>query len=264
MRQVTNNSILASEHFGMNVCRLSHRACNLFFSQPWLIASACAGLVHSAAIAQVGDLIDVPSPPPLPAPGMLDQHVLEQPLPLAIGLVVLSLVLGAIARARTTPQQRKLLGLVSVFAFVAGIGAYVAGKVVQTPRERMMQACSTLVHDVAKANVQGVRSGMTQQCTLTYFEAPLGLPAQGILDRVAQQFANSGVYALEDYKIREIEAVEDREGFGRVQVKVWAKAKAGFPVNSWWRLDYVQENGTWKANAISAISISGMRAAGGR
>jgi hypothetical protein len=236
------------------------------------LACACAAIAlcsvslggFSQAFAQPSTLIDVPDPPPLASPSLLDRAVFEQPLPLAAGCIIASLLAGAIARSRTSSQQRKALGVASIALFVLGVGAYVAGRVVHTPRERMLVATRALVDAVATANVDAVRAGLTNDCTLTYFEAPLGLPAKGILDRVATQFAGGGIYSLEDYTIRAIQAAPSRPGFGQVQVKVWAKAKAGFPINSWWRLDYVEQEGTWRANAIMAVSISGLSNASGR
>jgi hypothetical protein len=229
-----------------------------------LLALACCLLASAPALAQVGNLIDVPDPPPLASPGLFDRFVLEQPLPLAAGCIIASLIVGAVARTRSTQGQRKAFAGASLVLFLAAVGVYVAGRAIATPRERMIAATRTLVDSVAKADVSSVRAGLTPDCTLTYFQAPLGLPAQAILDRVASQFATTGVYALEDYAIRSIQAAPNRPGFGQVQVKVWAKAKAGFPVNSWWRLDYVEQDGTWRASAIMAVSISGIGNASGR
>ena len=208
-------------------------------------------------LAQIANLVDVPDPPPLPTPGLLERFVFVNPLPLAVGLILAWLVIGLLARARQSVKHQRIAASIAMVVFCLGIAVYVAGRLITTPRERMMQTTRALVAAVAKADVQTVRSSLTPDCMLSYFDAPMGIPVQAILSRVQEQFTASGAFALEDYNIRAISAIEDRDGFGRVQVKVWAKAKSGFPVNSWWSIDYTREGDEWKASAIQGISMSG-------
>lgn len=199
--------------------------------------------------------LNLPDPPPLPSPGLLDRHLFESPW-----LLVSLLTFGAIVTIFTAYQRGRLrrafpLALASV---VGALAVWIASRVVTTDREKMLAATESLVRAVASGNGSSVDALLADDTSL-HLGAFGGEYAKSVIvGRVNREFVRGGEYEVQpDWKLLERQAAKDGPSVGRVQIKVRVTPeKWKFPVLSWWRVDFRAEGDSWKARRLELLGLS--------
>lgn len=210
------------------------------------------GLASEFARA-AGNPLQIPDPPALPPPGLVDRWVLESPWPLALACLAAGIVAW---RAGWLGGRGWLAGVMG--AVVAG-ALLLAGLLVQTPRERIAASARRLVRGVATGSPAGVGAELARDARLRAWLFAAGIDRDQILAEVGARFG-SGEFRLEDWGVLELDACQDGPNVGRAHVKVRVvPAATGTPHLSWWKLDYrLEEGGVWRARGIEPFAVMGV------
>ncbi len=201
--------------------------------------------------------LEVPDPAPLPKPPMLPHLLFENPLPVALVLVVLGLVLYVVLNARARFKQGVMAA--GACAVLAG-GVWILAGLVQTDQERMRQTARELVEAVTKVDVGAVDRLLTSDARLSGVPmlGEMGKPA--ILTAVEGNLGPGGGFEVAEYSIQEMQAAVDGPSSGRVQLRVRVEVRQmGYPNVSWWGLGLSRgSDGAWKVVSIRALAIRGV------
>lgn len=199
--------------------------------------------------------LDATPPQPLPTPGLFDLYLFENPWFLMIAATIIALTVFALFTTRGKSGKARLAMALGIC--VAGV-VFALATFVDTPREQLKMRTIELIGAVARADTDIVQDVLTADAILYSPLTPDGARTEQILSRVKLDMAANGRYAVKDVRVVEIQAAMSGESRGIVQVKVRATSNlSGFPIPSWWRIDYERDvdSGEWDASGISMLSI---------
>lgn len=202
--------------------------------------------------------------PPLPSPPLLPRLFLEQPTPLAVALVIATIVSMAVLNRRGKAVQ----GTVAAAFGVLVAAVIILATAVQTDRERIAAATEDLVNAAAAVD----------QTALDRMLAPdVRLLAQARINEQVQRegpkltdsgwdkatiLAQADEYLKGPFKVSsaavlETQALLDGPTSGRTQVRVRAVPEIyNFPVITWWRVTWRKgSDGQWQAIAIEPLDL---------
>lgn len=205
-------------------------------------------------LAQGGlSVFTVPTPPPLKSAPIWETYVLEQPWPLVAILVVVAIVLFVKGRGKARKVGPPI-------AILAAIAVALAGSFVTTARETMIASARALVAAVVAADASTLDAQLDPDALLFSFRHKAGVPKFAIIDEVVDRFRSGGEYSIKEHGILNIDASQDGQRVGRVQLKLRVvSAQLGVPVFSWWLLDYRRDSsGQWRVLRMEPQSISGV------
>jgi len=213
---------------------------------------AC-GLLPRVGVAQGSNVLSIPDPAALPSPPMVEHLFLEQPgyvmAVLMVGAIVVSLVLNA--RGQTRRGMMIAAGAVAL-----AMGVFGVSRAVETDRERVTKNTVDLVHATATGN-----SGRVGE--LIFESVRLLNVAEGEMDRallltrVREYFGTGGKWAIQEHAILDVASAKVGPNTAVAQVKVRATpAGSGFPVLSWWKINWQKEGGAWRVVSIEGLSAN--------
>lgn len=198
---------------------------------------------------------------------VVDQWVLESPLVLALGLVLVGIVVGLVLRGRTDGGGR--LKVAPAVLVLLGVGVYGLGQFVRTPRERAVWVVRDLVAAVARGDAAdaGGRPGLeallgpkvqiVSGVNVGGFAPIDGMDRGAILERVRRDFAKGGLMEVKETGWLKDDAIVDGTR-AVVQAKVRVtSAQMGYPLLSWWRVELERDGDGWRAVGIMPLAIGG-------
>lgn len=214
-----------------------------------------ASFTLAQQMGNLNQVLDIPSPPPLPEPPALERYLFEQPwMPLGV-LVLVALVSFFAMQHR---GQAKQGGVIAGICLVLAGGLALLATLVETSRERARLATEGLVTAVAEGDGATLRRELTADARVFHARAPaVGVSRDDIADFVSRNFSSTGMYRVTDRKIEQFQAAELADGRVQVQVKVRVTSPlAQLPVRAWLRLDFVtDETKTLRCSGIEAVHI---------
>jgi len=206
-------------------------------------------------LGNLNQVLDIPSPPPLPQPPALERYLFEQPwMPLA-ALILVGLVCFFALNHR---GQARKGGVVAGVCLVFAGGLVALATLVETPRERARAATDMLIGAVATGDGDTLRRELTPDARVFHARAPAaGVSRDDIADFVSRYFAPTGMYRVSDRKIEQFQAAALEGGRVQVLVKVRVTSPAAqLPVRAWLRLDFMtDETKSLRCTGIEAVHI---------
>lgn len=190
-------------------------------------------------------------PDPLPEPGGLARHLLEEPWSLAIGLVVVALAAHFILRSR---------GMGRAGLLCAGVGVLLAAAVValasmvQTPREMLLADTRRLVEAAYAADEATVAALLDTDVRLQVLQRASDRNRTYMLEQVRSRLPER--YHVSSIDIRGVRAAVNSAGAGQSQISVTAQTTLG-PIPTVWLLSWRQSrpDAPWKVYHIQAQQI---------
>lgn len=201
--------------------------------------------------------LDIPSPPPLPSPPLFTHYTLENPWPVCAVLLLAAAVVFSVFHQRAEMRRGMLVAVpLGVSAVIVGLLAHF----ITTPREGIARAARTLVKSVAECDTAALDASLDDPCTLYYYQAPSGLPREGIAGAVTTAFAKGAPYRLAGWQIESLQVRATGPTSGQAQIKVLARPEQwNLPHLSWWRVDYRKgADAEWRATAIMPLHVQGI------
>lgn len=212
-------------------------------------------LTLAQQLGNLNQVLDIPSPPPLPQPPALERYLFEQPwMPLA-AIILVGLVCFFALNHRG--QARKGGIFAGVCLMLAG-GLVALATLVETPRERARTATDVLIGAVATGAGDTLRRELTPDARVFHARAPAaGVSRDEIADFVSRHFAPTGMYRVSESKIEQFQAAALEGGRVQVQVKVRVTSPAAqLPVRAWLRLDFTTDDTkSLRCTGIEAVHI---------
>lgn len=190
-------------------------------------------------------------PDPLPEPGGLARHFLEEPWPLAIGLVVVALAAHFILRSRGQGKA----GIACVGAGVLLAAAVVAlASMVRTNREKLLAETRRLVEAAYNADEPAVAALLDTDVRLQVLERASDRNRTYMLEQVRSRLPER--YHVSGIDIRGVRAAVNSAGAGQSQISVTAQTTLG-PIPTVWLLSWRQAgpDGPWRVFHIQAQQI---------
>lgn len=212
-------------------------------------------LTLAQQMGNLNQVLDIPSPPPLPEPPVLERYLFEQPwMPLGV-LVLVGLVSFFSMQHR---GQAKRGGVIAGICLLLAGGLAAVATLVETSRERARLATDVLVAAVAEGDGATLRRELTPDARVFHARAPaVGVSRDEIADFVSRNFSSTGMYRVSDRKIEQFQAAELADGRVQVQVKVRVTSPAAnLPVRAWLKMDFVRDDTkALRCSGIEAIHI---------
>lgn len=197
-----------------------------------------------------------PTPPtPLTESFGLEHYTLESPL----AMVLVLLALAGLCWVFVRPARRRAgtLGAVVLGLAAAGLGA--AAHFIDTPREQVSDAVSSIVDAVARADTRRADALLAPNAAIYDFERSSPVSKDEILSRISSDFAPGARYELDDHAVLALQASFPSPDAATTQVKVRVSSKAwGGPYFSWWRMDLARQEGAWRITGIQPLVVPGM------
>ncbi len=191
--------------------------------------------------------------PRLPEAPLVERLLFESPWPLA-GMAV---VIGVIAAVMLNRRGR---GAAALGAGVGGLAlaaalVVMAGAVV-TDREEIGRRSSAFVEAVAAGDAMAAEELLLEDVSLRVGEeAPAGNWRAAILGAVQTAHRE---YGIEAASMGNVQTSATEGGFGRSVFRVTARASAGFPSVSWWKLDWRRDHDEkWRIEVMRCLEING-------
>lgn len=218
-------------------------------------------MIH-ALLAQV-----LPQPanvPPLPSPPLLPRLFLEQPTPLAVALVIATIVATAVLNRRGKAVQ----GTVAAAFGVLVAALIILATAIQTDREKIAAATEDLVNAAAAVDQTALNRMLAPDVRLlaqsrineqVQREGPnltdSGWDKTMILAQAEKHL--KGQFKVSSAVILETQALLDGPTSGRTQVRIRAVPEIyNFPVVTWWRVTWRKgSDGQWQAIAIEPLDL---------
>ncbi len=191
--------------------------------------------------------------PELPQSGLIDQWVLESPIPLALGLLgIAAIVFGAL---RTTRYAKKVgIPALAIGLVLAG-AVLLVGFFVTTDAENLKARSRTLVNAVIESDRPSLELLLDEQVRVqSRFASRSG--RSRILDLAESQAAP----IIESAAVKEVRVGLYGPQVARTQIKVKVQADMVPPL-SWWTLDWTRpspESGDWVVTHIEPLWIQGI------
>jgi len=191
--------------------------------------------------------------PELPQSGFIDQWVLESPIPLALGLLAIAvIVFGAL---RTTRYAKKIgIPALAIGLVLAG-AMLLVGFFITTDAEHLRTRSRAIVSAVAEGDRPSLESLLDKQVRVqSRFASRSG--RSRILDLAESQAAP----IIESAAVKEVRVGLYGPQVARTQIKVKVKADMVPPL-SWWTLDWTRpspESNDWVVTHIEPLWIQGI------
>ncbi|MEM8758430.1 MAG: nuclear transport factor 2 family protein [Planctomycetota bacterium] len=194
--------------------------------------------------------------PPLPPVPPVDRWVFEQPQPLAIAIAAVGLLVGI---AMLRGGSRKAGSLALLVGLAAGAGVFLAGTLIETPRETISRLAATLATAAADGDRPAVAALLEPDARVAPGQSRLaGLFALEGRERIADEVTRLARFGLGRIQVLETRAALDGTRVGRCQIRVRALNNEGGWINhSWWLIDWVERDGTWRASKITPLWFQG-------
>lgn len=192
---------------------------------------------------------------PLPDPPFLQVWALERPLPAAILLIIVGLLIVALLARRS---QARLGGAIGAVLVLAGLGVFLLGAIVTTERERVIRLTHQLV-DAAETGDSG-RAGeiIGDDFALAISGTRLSQINRDVLLGIVENFPAE--VQPRGMTILETQAVVSSPIAARTQFRVRVISNIGPPSVTWWRLDWRRgDNDEWILDTIDWQSLNGRR-----
>ncbi len=212
-------------------------------------------------LAQIMIAPGLSEPPAFPPPPLVDRLIFESPYPLAAGFMIVALVVFLAARERLNTKHLLLaMALPALLAF----GVVLTGTLVVTDREAIAVKARELVDAVASANPEQTNLLLAEDASLyAFFTSAKGIAKPDILSMVQSEMSTR--YRLHDHRVREVRVNMEGPRVARSHVLVMVDPEqTRMQTWSWWRLDWVREDGKWLVRGIEPLSIQGLENAGPR
>lgn len=214
------------------------------------------GAITSITLGQ-GVFPTAAPPPALPSPPLIDRFLFQLPwsLATAAALFVLAIVFAR-AAALTQQEKRTPLRVVAAALLIGAIAVGILQALVTTKSEAIRNRTDELVNAVALGDLNSLERLLASDATAVYFNAPDGIDKDTIMDHVARQFGQGREATV---RIADLSSIADNERFGRSQLRVVVTHDftAGYPIGSWWRVDWrAKTDGTWEAVKVEALGGS--------
>lgn len=219
-----------------------------------------AGAAITGALAQIQGLAQ--PPPRLPAPPLLEHALLENPLPLAGGLVVLGVVSAYLLNQR---GRAGLAAAVGAGLICVAVGVYALAAMIRTDREAVREATVRLVDAVARVDEPAMRLllaedvGLFAHARLAEVSAPpTGLDREQIIRAVHATIGDQ--YRITEHRAAEVESALTGPDAAHSQLRVRVVLE-GWNVahNSYWQLRWRREgDGAWRAFSVTPWSMDGL------
>lgn len=190
---------------------------------------------------------------PLPAGPLFDRWVLEQPVGLAVGLVVTGAVVGHLLRTRGRLKQGLL---VLGFCTLLCGGVLAAGWLVTTTRERVTRESARFVEVFASADAAGVGRMLDERVIFSSG----GESLRGRGREWAMGVAAGMRGQISDVAVKPLGAVEDGPDAARTRIWVRAAVADAGIVPSTWELSWRRTGGrdaAWKIVKIECLRLYG-------
>jgi len=188
-------------------------------------------------------------PEPLPNGPILDRFLFESPLLLTTVLAISGLVILFALNRRG--EARKGLTAFAV-CFALAVGAYLAGSLVLTERERLKEATRDLVASVAEVDVASLDELLAENVSFRYRNARGGLDKSATIAEVERYLG--GAYKVQEHEVLELQATIDSSNVARTQVNVRVTVDVLGTHPSWWRLDWrLEPGGRWRVTGIEPL-----------
>jgi hypothetical protein len=206
----------------------------------------------SALLARsAGVLAEIPLP--LKEPGGVSKWVLEQPLPLAVILLLAGVVLWYVIRGKGKEKQAtRVAALMLTLAALV----YATGTFVVTEQEQLKARTRELVAAVAKADSTRVGPLLADNAVAQ----PWGLSKSVTLSKMESHLGRS--ITIKEHTIRTLRAAVDRPGSARTQLRVHVVADGALyagPIGSWWMLRWSKDpGGEWRVVEIEMQQLDGV------
>jgi hypothetical protein len=193
-----------------------------------------------------------PPPPPLPEGPWIARILLESSGWPASLLALLGLCTFLVMNGRGDGRALRVLGL-----WLAGaLLLWGLGRMVVTTREEISAATVGLVAAVARADTAEVGRRLSSDASLEGRLPGLPLDRAGLLDRVGATTGRQ--YPLGSWAVLEVQAFRPAAGRAQAQALIRVQAKDGGVNFSWWRIDWREEGGAWKASRVEPLAIQGV------
>lgn len=218
-----------------------------------LAVTAASMVFPRVGVAQGSNVLSIPDPAALPSAPFVQHLLLEQP-----GYVMAVLMVGAIVAyvALKARGQGRRGVMIAAGAVALAVSVYLISRVVETDRERVIANTADLVHATATGDagrVEALIFDSVRLINVSEGEMDRGL----ILTRVREYFGSGGKYAIQEHAVLEVDAAKVGPNTSVAQVKVRVTpAGSGFPVLSWWKVNWQKEAGEWRVVSIEGLSAN--------
>lgn len=185
------------------------------------------------------------------------QLFLEDPTPLLLGLVLITLVLWILAKRRGDRR----LGRGAMVAAGIGILIFLLAWFVETTREHLMDRTRFAVQATAPLNMTAIRSVMSPQVELVGPSGATWISNGRLLDYVETAV---GRMPIEEHDVLAINAREDAPGEATSGIKVRTRAAAfgGLPVQTHWEFRWEKDAaGRWRIVQVRFVEFQGRQPA---
>lgn len=185
--------------------------------------------------------------------------VFEQPLVLALALLVAGIVGATLLRRRDQAKQGIIVGGA---LFALAIGAFALGTLVVTDRERVEIGSRAFV-------LAAVEGDLVELDRLILEEAGLAASGKTVADDGRERIQSlskrqSDAGMIESWRLSRLQATIDGSNVATTQFRVRATPRGGMPTLSWWRLHWRRDaQGVWRIGTIDCLAINGREAQGG-
>ncbi len=188
--------------------------------------------------------------PDPPAVGFVTRYVLENPWPLALGLLIVACAIGYTALVRG--HLKRLPAAVLLAA--AALAVAVAGLVIVTSGERAKLVTRQFVEAVAAEDVTAAGNLLAADATFA-FDSPrnpghdLTFIKNGLADLTDD-------FSIESNRITRLDAYSEDDAHGLAHLSCWTEAGYGPVISRWVVRVARQSDGSWKVDRITCVSIN--------
>lgn len=190
--------------------------------------------------------------PELPQPSALEYWVYEQPLALAIALIVAGVLTMVLMRYRKNFKRVALP--IGALLIAIGSGIYTLGTLTVTEREHLQTRSEALVQSVASAQPTELRAMLDPDVRL----ASVFASAQGA-DRIVQIATTRNQGVVQSADVGKVHAGLYGDRVATTQIRV--RTEGSFvPSLSWWRVDWERADtqSPWLVTHIEPIWVQGI------
>ena len=190
--------------------------------------------------------------PELPQPSAFEYWVYEQPLALAIALIVAGVLTMVLMRYRKNFKRVALP--IGALLIAIGSGIYTLGTLTVTEREHLQTRSEALVQSVASAQPTELRAMLDPDVRL----ASVFASAQGA-DRIVQIATTRNQGVVQSADVGKVHAGLYGDRVATTQIRV--RTEGSFvPSLSWWRVDWERADtqSPWLVTHIEPIWVQGI------
>ena len=189
----------------------------------------------------------------IPPPPWWQSLLLEDPLPLILGLLTVGVVLRLVASRSSRPK----LNYGALAAIAAAVGAFLLAHYVQTARETLIARSEALVQATAPLNTAAVNALLTPDVAVTGPQGARIVPPGRLRDYLD---SNLQRFPIESHAIMKVDAAADGDA-GKSIVSIRSQSEhAVVPggLASTWALTWRKTaHGQWRVGEIRWLSLQG-------